>query len=66
MNTSRTAQQAFEEHRKHAQQALKVISQKLNQNAKNVNWAQVGTMADIDEKLTDLMDMIQGTGEYAE
>lgn len=68
MAPKRTAQQAYDEHTAAALAKLEAIKAELERRARcqGANWAHVGSMTEVDNKLTDLNDMLHNTGEYAE
>jgi len=73
--TNRPTETAEEAYNKHLtavlknldflQKALKKDAAEL-QKSEGVNWGHVGTMAEFDETVSDLVDQVLGTGEYAE
>lgn len=44
----------------------KHIKANINTPMHEINWAHVGTIGYIEDQLSQLCDMLEGTGEYAE
>lgn len=69
-HSTRTAADAQAEHMSSILTNLDILKAALlkqeTERAEPTNWAHVGTLADIDSKIQDLVDQVTKRGEYAE